>query len=432
VTGDSLSEVEMIILPRSIRTSRRFFAVAASIVLLAGCSSDGGAADDATGSSAPGSSTGSSSAPTVTRGVTDTAITVGGLTTIEGPGFNWGDTCTGAKVVFDKVNAAGGVAGRKINFTECIDDKNDPSLNTSGARKLTTSDQVFAVVPGQSLAFAGSSILQSSNTPYFGWGTNPYFCGPEQGFGFNGCTAPDEFAAWGKLITIAEPSAKRIAIQGLNIPAGIQATDALAAGAEANGLEVVYKNAAMPLQVNDYSPFIQKIIAAKPDHVIVATADPITMLNDLTAAGFKGTTTNAGTYDPAILENPVAARALEGQYVDIQTQPFESDEPAVAQFKQDVATYGPADQPFTAQLSQGYASALLFVAILKEVGQDLTYASFYEVANGGDFCWSGEGFVGEICYPQGHTEYSNCEALVKVTDGKFAAAAPITCAKPSS
>jgi hypothetical protein len=96
-----------------------------------------------------------------------------------------------------------------------------------------------------------------------------------------------------------------------------------------------------------------------------------------------------------------------------------------------VKKYGKPDQALTGELAQGYTSASLFVAILEKVGRDLTYDSFYKVANGDDFCFDGGGLEGTTCFPKGHTDSNGCLALVQAVGDKFETKYPASTCFPA-
>lgn len=384
----------------------------------------------APGTTAAATETTAGSSGTPTAGVTATEIKVGGVVPIAVPSFNYSDMCTGAQVYFDKVNAAGGVNGREINFVDCRDDLATPDTNVQEVTRLIQQDGVFAIVPAGPV-FAGSSVAVDANVPFFGWGINPFFCDNDQGFGFNGCTGPNdpnwENGTWAKLMLTAVPSLKTVAMIGHDIPAGKVNIDAIGKGAEKEGLEIVYKENPIPLAgVTDWTPYVQAIIASKADLVMVQLQQAIPLIAALKAGGYTGVTQNAVAYDPRVLQDAGGAQVVEGQYMNVQFAPFESDNAAIQTMIADVKASKGADQLLTSALAQGYLSAQMFVEIVEAAGQDLTYDSFYKVANGG-FKFDGDGAVGSITFPDAHAGNSGCEALVQVVDGKFVQAVPLTC-----
>src|SRR5664280_2517699 len=122
-----------------------------------------------------------------TDGVTPTSIKVGALASLSGfASSDFAPVVTGAKAYFDRLNAAGGVDGRKIIYSPILDDGTSPSGDTSAAQQLVR-DRVFAVVGVGTPFFTGSSILRAQAVPTFGLqeNTNAQWAGPTM-FGSGG------------------------------------------------------------------------------------------------------------------------------------------------------------------------------------------------------------------------------------------------------
>ncbi|WP_052319376.1 ABC transporter substrate-binding protein [Burkholderia sp. A9] len=77
-------------------------------------------------------------------GVTDTEIKIGNILPYSGPVSAYGTIGKSAAAYFAKINAEGGVNGRKINFIS-VDDAYTPSKTVEQARKLVEQDQVLAI-----------------------------------------------------------------------------------------------------------------------------------------------------------------------------------------------------------------------------------------------------------------------------------------------
>ena len=77
-------------------------------------------------------------------GVTDTEIKVGNIMPYSGPASAWGVIGRTEAAYFRKINAEGGINGRKINFIS-YDDAYSPPKAVEQARKLVESDEVLLV-----------------------------------------------------------------------------------------------------------------------------------------------------------------------------------------------------------------------------------------------------------------------------------------------
>ena len=67
-------------------------------------------------------------------------------------------------------NKAGGLDGRKIQYTGFLDDSFSPATNLSNAQELVNSKHVFAIAPfvGQSAGAATGSFLAENKVPFLG------------------------------------------------------------------------------------------------------------------------------------------------------------------------------------------------------------------------------------------------------------------------
>src|ERR1700742_2036646 len=84
-------------------------------------------------------------APTIGQAQTAEPIRVGGLMPLTGAGGTWGPIMAKVQqLVIDKVNAAGGIRGRKIEYY-VEDDQTNPDAGVLGIRKLIDINKVCAV-----------------------------------------------------------------------------------------------------------------------------------------------------------------------------------------------------------------------------------------------------------------------------------------------
>ena len=77
-------------------------------------------------------------------GATDTEIKVGNIMPYSGPASAYGVIGKTEQAYFNKINAAGGINGRKINFVS-YDDGYSPPKAVEQARKLVESDEVLLI-----------------------------------------------------------------------------------------------------------------------------------------------------------------------------------------------------------------------------------------------------------------------------------------------
>jgi len=89
-------------------------------------------------------SSGASAQKKYDTGATDTEIKIGNIMPYSGPASAYGVIGKTEQAYFDKVNAEGGINGRKINFIS-YDDGYSPPKTVEQARKLVESDEVLFI-----------------------------------------------------------------------------------------------------------------------------------------------------------------------------------------------------------------------------------------------------------------------------------------------
>ncbi len=366
-----------------------------------------------------------------TVGVTAATIKVAGV----GDSFLYGGADIGAKARFQRANDAGGVNGRTIDYAGFSDDGGDPAAGTTAATKLVQQDQVFAVVPAVTPAFAAGRFLAQQKVPYFGWGLSSDFCGNDYGFGFSGCLVPEGVTsnAWGVLISKvfgAQSAGRTAAVVTEGSPSGEYELTALTAGVTSAKLKVVYGKAALGVPATpDYGAVAKEVLAANagkaPDAVFVVgnVSNVLGMQQALGAAGFLGLFTNQIEYGP----NLVAP--ANGAIVMTQTAPTESapTNPAMAQLVADVQKVAPG-LPIDQSVIAGYWSADLFLAAVQKAGKNLTRASLVKAANT-NFTYKVANTVGPTTFPAAHSRPTPCGALVASTGTAYAVKVPYTCGR---
>src|ERR1041385_7545817 len=85
-------------------------------------------------------------------GASDTEIKIGNIMPYSGPASAYGTIGKAQAAYFNKINAEGGINGRKINFVT-YDDAYSPPKAVEQARKLVESDEVLLVFQPLLVAF---------------------------------------------------------------------------------------------------------------------------------------------------------------------------------------------------------------------------------------------------------------------------------------
>jgi branched-chain amino acid transport system substrate-binding protein len=380
------------------------------------------------------------------RGVTDTSITVGGLSQLA----NFAGIDVGAQARFDRANEAGGVNGRTIDFVGVRDDASDSTANLSLTRELVESDEVFAVLPVASANFLPQSTdyLADNQTIFMGWGFMPGFCGP-YGFGFNGCLIGngivDGYPYNSSLVDGAIELAGGTDHDATGLTLGIIAGDDDSGRGgnqqyqtlwELRGGTVVSAEAAIPIGgADDYSPFVTELSTANdgdwPDVIFVSADFPSTlgMHGALAGSDFDGIAMNFSAYVPGLLGSSAdIAAALEGSYSLTQVTPQEGGGASVDQILADLEAAG-ADPFIALGTAIGWYTADVFIQMLEAAGPDLggSMQGFVDAVNAGFTYEPLDGGVGPVTFPDDHSAAVPCAAFMHVVDGNYEVALPFAC-----
>lgn len=414
-----------------LRPIRTVAAAAAALLLATACNS-------ASTSGAPGGAAGAT-----TRGVSADSVRVGGIVSMTtASGYSKKDTDLGARARYDRANAEGGVHGRRIDYLGAEDDGQDPARNLAAARTLVQQEKVFAVAPMSSVTFSGADFLEQQKVPTFGWGTLPSFCGPKHIYGFNGCLVPmpggtlNQTWPEGLGAVLGGTKGKSVALIAADSDAGKFGIRTFTQGFTAAGFRVSYAKAVVPAASapSDWSAYTKEILRSDggkaPDAVVSVMQTPynIGLFTALKRAGFKGVISDPTDYDPGLLTKEATRQALDGVHVLLQFEPFESNSPAMGQFKEDIAkAAGGKDIPLNMHMVTGYMSADLFLAIAEKAGRELTVESFQKAAAA--FSDTGT-LVGDRAEPKGQRESFGCGALVQLRNGRYEVSSPFRCYPP--
>jgi ABC-type branched-subunit amino acid transport system substrate-binding protein len=387
---------------------------------------------------------GTSVASAATAGSGKAPIVVGGDGDSLSPGI-----AKGFEAGIYRFNRAGGLDGRKIEFTGFLDDGYSGQTNLINAQQLVENTHVMAVVPFTSAVATGatSSFLADHKVPFIGWATNSaYLTQPTWGLPINGSQGnPDVQGVgggasfFGATAGTSSIGKVRMALIAENIAPGIAALDGAVNAFKFAGADVVYQGAPIPvLGTTNYTPYAQAILASHPNLVfqVLDNPDSAGLAAALKAGGYKGGIVNGVSYLPGSLASqPNVAAALNGVYVIDEFPADENNTPAVMQAKHDLVSVGQAPY-LTAGVSQGYWSAIVFEqmlrATLRAVGGDpgkVTGAALQKTVNRG-FTYTDPiaGGIGTEHFPAAESIPTGCDTLVRVVGTGYKQISPYVCA----
>lgn len=345
-------------------------------------------------------------------GVTPTEIRLGSSQVQSGPlGPQTVQYGEGARLLFDSVNAAGGIHGRKISYT-VLDDGFDPKRAVENARKLIEEDKVFMLFnnTGTAQTAAILPLLTETKTILFGPVTgatqlrenvNPYL------FHVRASYANETEKMFSQLKQIG---VTRIAFFYSDDGLGKALQAEVKKATEAYGMPLVAEIRVDP-GAPDFAAAAAATAQANPQAVIVGTAG-LSFPNYVKAV--MATTARPVFYGYSVASLDAINRELKERSRGIvlaQTMPSlrNSTVPVVAEYLRLLKAKTPDAAPSAVQFD-GFVHARLLVEGLRRTGRELSTASFIRTMEG----------AGEIAFgpfrarytPQSHNGSSYVELAI--------------------
>jgi ABC-type branched-subunit amino acid transport system substrate-binding protein len=379
----------------------------------------------------------------LTRGVTATTVTVGCVYTAQ----SFAGYSEALQAYFAAVNKAGGIDGRTVNVLPCKDDANTAQTNLQEVQQLVNQNNVFAIFSASQAILPGSTdFLNNNQVPFYGWGFLPGFCGTRWGFGWDGCLEGnaatkqqvEHAAIQGNLADAIikasgmQPSQVKLAVQSENSAAGKVGSAQYQTLFTQRGAQVVYNETNFPTTAGaDPTPYVQAIIASKPNIVEISTPfqDVGPIAAGLKSGGYTGIIFDFTNYVPGLLQSSSQlAQALSNEYVNTQIVPQEQNTPWIQKEVADLQASG--QKPFvTLGGAQAMAAAELFTESLQAVGKTLNTKTWDTTINGGSFTAfaSLSGGPGVLKWPAAHVLAADCAAIVQIQGTSYVVKEPFAC-----
>lgn len=341
----------------------------------------------------------------------------------------------GFKARIARENAAGGVDGHKIEFTNLYDDSGSTATDLADEQKLILQQHVFAIAPVASVSFdpGTMSYLAQHDTPMLGYAFTPVSCGQDWFFPVltSGCgvasakpginESPWWYSAYLK-VTGKPASSTHVAIVLTNSTANSTDTPAIEQSVTQLGGNVVYAADHVPqVPPTDYTPYAQGIVNKKPDLVFlgIVYAEEVGLAQALRAVGYKGDIVSISGVSPDVFTaSQSAAATLDKSY---QGSPFPvagDNTPASKQEVADLQAINAYHNGFSFGQSVGYWTADEFIDMLKATAKagPLSQQNFEKVVNGGSYTYTGpKGYLTQK-WPESHDEASASCGSMQVMD----------------
>jgi ABC-type branched-subunit amino acid transport system substrate-binding protein len=393
---------------RRIMTARAVVATCVVAVTMAVCSSSASSAERTSG------------AP----------IKVDEIMTLSGPqGAPFPGLQFGIAARIHRLNKAGGIGGRPVQIVHVLDDAGSPTTNADLIHKAVEQDHVQALFLTSNVTTkASTDYLDAQGIPFFGWAYLPWYCDSTLGFGWAGCSdgRPNTSAVGPATVAaVGKPAAQlRVAVQSADDPASSGSLTGVVQQYKSVGAKVVFTDTSISgsTQTTDYSPYVSRLLASKPDLVYTAMnfQNVVGFTAALIGSGFKGEVFNGVGYLPGTIQkSPDVASGLNGGYVFNSVPAEEENTPAIHQIKADLtAIKKPTD--VSLGVSVGYWSADLFAQMAQKLGKHFSDANLATLANKTGFTSTQvPGGACPVTFPKMHTSAPGGAGVVKLVNGAY-------------
>jgi len=308
-------------------------------------------------------------------GVTADSIKIGSFGALTGPGYLYGKlVMNGVEVVFDEVNAAGGIHGRKLELVR-EDDRCDPAAAIAAVQKLIHQDQAFALIGGgcSNATFAARDVMETAKIPtvIFASVHDGITTPPAPNIYSTALTSSIESQA--QVVFAQQQGAKRIAVISMRDAWGRARYTPLMEALKAKGITPVADEELSP-DANDATAQVLRLKAANADTVILVLypKPAAVFLRDSQKLGFKPLNIGqSGIADPVAFEEQVGVPGATATFRTISQVKYTPEDPAVDKWRKLMETKFPGDRLSVYNLF-GIGSAQFLVEALKRAGPDLT------------------------------------------------------------
>ncbi|MDP1584370.1 MAG: ABC transporter substrate-binding protein [Bradyrhizobium sp.] len=315
-------------------------------------------------------------------GVTDTEVKIGQTMPYSGPASSFAAIGRAMTAYFEKVNAEGGVNGRKINLIS-LDDAYSPPKAVEQTRRLVESEEVLAIVGtfGSPTNFATQKYLNAKKVPGLFLGTGANRVSEPASYPWSMGWQPNNHAKgviYAKYLLKERPDAK-VAVLFQNDDFGRDYIKGLRDGLAGKAATMIVKELSYEVSEPTIDSQILILKATGADVLVnISTPkfaaqaikkmaetkwDALHLLSD--AAG-----SIASTLVPAGLEN--SRGVITVAFRKDPNDAAWANDPGMKEYLAFMKQYMPEANPSETFHVFGYATAQTFVHVLKNCGADLT------------------------------------------------------------
>jgi branched-chain amino acid transport system substrate-binding protein len=315
-------------------------------------------------------------------GASDTEIKIGNIGPYSGPASAWSTFGKVAEAYVNKVNAEGGINGRKIKFVT-LDDGYNPAKTLEQARKLVEEEQVLAIwgVLGTTPNLAIQRYMNQKQVPQLFLASGATRFGDPKNFPWSMGWQPSyqqESRLYAQHILQTRPNAK-IAVLMQNDDFGKDYYKGLVDGLGDKAKAMIVQHATFELTdaTIDSQVFAAKASGADVFFNIASPKFAAQAIKKAAEIGWKPTQylvatsqSIAGTLKPAGLENATGLLTVTWQREP--SDPSAQDSKDVKDFLAFMKQYYPAGDPNDSVIVTGYCSIQTMVQVLRQAGDNLT------------------------------------------------------------
>jgi branched-chain amino acid transport system substrate-binding protein len=315
-------------------------------------------------------------------GATDTEIKIGNIMPYSGPASAYGVIAKTEEAYFKKINAEGGINGRKINFIS-YDDAYSPPKTVEQARKLVESDEVLVVFNplGTPPNSAIQKYLNSKKVPQLFVATGATKWNDPKNFPWTMGWQPNyqsETQIYAKYILKEKPTAK-IGILYQNDDYGKDYLKGFKDGLGAKAASMIVLEESYEVSEPTIDSHIVKLKASGADVFINITTPkfaaqaikknaeigwkPLHFLNSVSSS-------IGSVMKPAGFEN--SQEIISSNYLKDTSDPEWKNDPGMKAFDEFLVKYFPEGNRIDSFVMYGYTVAQGLVHVLKASGDNLT------------------------------------------------------------
>jgi ABC-type branched-subunit amino acid transport system substrate-binding protein len=337
-----------------------------------------------------GLSTGALAQKKYDTGATDTEIKIGNIMPYSGPASAYGVIGKTETAYFKKINDAGGINGRKINFIS-YDDGYSPPKTVEQARKLVESDEVLFIFNslGTPPNSAIHKYMNAKKVPQLFVATGATKWNDPKDFPWTMGWQPSyqsEARIYAKYILKEKPNAKiavlyqnddygKDYLKGLKDGLGEKAAAMIVAEESFETTEPTVDNHVVKLKSTGADIFFDiatpKFAAQAIKKVAEIEWKPLHILNNVSASV-------GSVIKPAGYEN--SQGIISAAYLKDVSDPQWDNDPGMKQFLDFLAKDFPEANKIDGSVIVGYGVAQTMVQVLKQCGDDLTRANVMKQA----------------------------------------------------